>query len=93
MGLSLKHLSQYADEGEDMLHRIVTGDESWVHHYQPETKRASMEWKHPSSPAAVQREVRMWLRQQPKDFYAAGIGTLIKRWDKCINVNGDYVEK
>jgi histone-lysine N-methyltransferase SETMAR len=24
---------------------------------------------------AVQREVRMWLRQQPKDFYAAGIGT------------------
>jgi hypothetical protein len=39
------------------------------------------------------REVRMWQRQQPKDFYAAGIGTLIKRWDKCINVNGDYVEK
>jgi hypothetical protein len=39
------------------------------------------------------REVRMWLRQQPKDFYAAGIGTLIKRWDKRINVNGDYVEK
>jgi head-tail adaptor len=42
---------------------------------------------------AVQREVRMWLRQQPKDFYAAGIGTLIKWWDRCINVNGDYVEK
>jgi hypothetical protein len=38
------------------------------------------------------REVRMWLRQQPIDFYAAGIGTLIKRWDKCINVNGDYVK-
>jgi hypothetical protein len=36
----------------------------------------------------------MWLRQQPKkDFYAGGIGTLIKWWDKCINVNGDYVEK
>jgi head-tail adaptor len=42
---------------------------------------------------AVQLEVRMWLRQQPKDFYAAGIGTLIKRWDKCINVNVDYVGK
>jgi hypothetical protein len=23
---------------EDMLNRIVTGDESWVHHYQPESK-------------------------------------------------------
>jgi histone-lysine N-methyltransferase SETMAR len=32
-----------------MLNRIVTGDESWVHHYQPKSKRASMQWKHPSS--------------------------------------------
>jgi hypothetical protein len=34
-----------------------------------------------------------WLRQQSKDFYAAGFDTLIKRWDKCINVGGGYVEK
>jgi hypothetical protein len=42
MGLSLQHLQ---------LSRIVTGDESWVNHYEPETKRASMQWKHPASPA------------------------------------------
>jgi hypothetical protein len=36
MGLSLQPLLQYADEGEDMLNRILTGNESWVHHYQPE---------------------------------------------------------
>jgi hypothetical protein len=30
MGLSLKLLLQYADEGEDILNRIVTGDESFV---------------------------------------------------------------
>jgi hypothetical protein len=49
VGLSLQHLLRYGDEGEDtsMLNRIVTGDESWVHHYQPESKRVSM--KHPSS--------------------------------------------
>jgi hypothetical protein len=35
MGLSLQRLLRYAD-GEDMLNRIVTGDESWLHHYQPE---------------------------------------------------------
>jgi hypothetical protein len=28
-----------------------------------------------------------------KDFYAAGFNTLVKRWDKCINVGGGYVEK
>jgi hypothetical protein len=37
MGLSL-HLLQYADEGEDMFNRTVTGDESWMHHYQPKSK-------------------------------------------------------
>jgi hypothetical protein len=31
--------------------------------------------------------------QQPKKFYAAGFQGLVKRWDKCLNVQGDYVEK
>jgi hypothetical protein len=44
---------RYHNEGHDMLARIVTGDESWVHHYQPEAKHASMQWKHPVSPAKV----------------------------------------
>ena len=28
------------------LARIVTHDETWVHHFDPETKRRSMIWKH-----------------------------------------------
>jgi hypothetical protein len=31
---------------------------------------------------------RKWLRQQSKDFCAAGFDALVKRWDKCINVGG-----
>jgi hypothetical protein len=38
-------------------------------------------------------QVRKWLRQQSKDFYAAGFDALVKLWDKCINVGGGYVEK
>jgi hypothetical protein len=38
-------------------------------------------------------EVWKWLRQEPKDFYPAGFDALVKRWDKCINVGGGYVEK
>jgi hypothetical protein len=34
-----------------------------------------------------------WFRQQPKEFYAAGFQGLVKRWDKCLNVQGDYGEK
>jgi hypothetical protein len=51
LGLSLQHPSRYADEGEDTLNRIVTGDESWVHHCQSESKHASVQCKHPSSPS------------------------------------------
>ncbi|GBM21097.1 Mariner Mos1 transposase [Araneus ventricosus] len=41
----------------------------------------------------VQHEVLLWMRQQPKEFYGAGIGALIKPLDKCINIGEDYVEK
>jgi hypothetical protein len=36
---------------------------------------------------------RNWLRQQSEDFYAADFDALIKRWDKCINVGGRYIEE
>jgi hypothetical protein len=41
----------------------------------------------------VEMEVRKWLRQQSKNFYAEGVKGLVKRWDECINVSGGYVEK
>jgi hypothetical protein len=41
----------------------------------------------------VAMEVTAWFRQQAKEFYAAGFQGLVKRWDKCLNVQGDYVEK
>jgi hypothetical protein len=43
MDLSVQHLLWYADEGENMLNRIVIGHESRLHHYQPSSKRASMQ--------------------------------------------------
>jgi len=37
-------------EGDGFLGRIVTGDETWVHYHQLETKKVSKEWCHTSSP-------------------------------------------
>jgi len=31
------------------LERIITTDETWVHHYEPESKAQSMAWKCPTS--------------------------------------------
>jgi hypothetical protein len=44
-----RHLNRYHLGGDDFLKNIATGDESWVHHYDPENKRQSMEYHHPSS--------------------------------------------
>jgi hypothetical protein len=38
-------------------------------------------------------QVRKWLRQQSKEFYAAGFEALVKRCDKYINVGEGYFEK
>jgi hypothetical protein len=38
-------------------------------------------------------EARKWLRKQSKDFCAAGFEALVKQWNKCITVGGEYVEK
>ena len=41
-----RHLARYREEGDNILQQIVTGDETWIHHYEPESKRQSMQWKH-----------------------------------------------
>jgi hypothetical protein len=42
---------------------------------------------------AMERDVTAWFRQQPKEFYAAGFQVLVKRYDKYLNVQGNYVDK
>ena len=49
MDIWQKHLDRYGNERVIILDRIITGDVTWVHHYEPESKRQSMEWKHPQS--------------------------------------------
>jgi len=34
-----------------------------------------------------------WLNSQAAVWYEEGISKLVSRYDKCLNVQGDYVEK
>ena len=38
------------EEGDQLLFNIVTGDESWIHQFDHEEKRPSMQYRHTSSP-------------------------------------------
>jgi hypothetical protein len=39
-------LKRYHKEGDKFLLNIVTGDESRIHHFDPEEKRLSMQYRH-----------------------------------------------
>ena len=43
-------LLQQSHADPTFLSRLITGDETWVYGYDPETKQQSSQWKRPSSP-------------------------------------------
>lgn len=43
-------LQRYEREADEFLDSIVITDETWVHYFTPESKRASMQWRHTTSP-------------------------------------------
>ena len=44
-------LKRYCEKGDQFLLYIGTRDESWIYHFDPEEKRLSMQYRHPSSPS------------------------------------------
>jgi histone-lysine N-methyltransferase SETMAR len=41
----------------------------------------------------INEDVKAAIRTQDTDFYQQEFFKLVKRWDKCINASGNYVEK
>jgi hypothetical protein len=47
-----------------------------------------------SSEEVVIGAMQNWLKTQPKNFFSDEIKKkLVKRWNRCVEVEGDYVEK
>jgi hypothetical protein len=40
----------------------------------------------------VKQVVTSWLQALDTDFFYADVQALVPLWDKCLNVNGDYLE-
>lgn len=51
--LSDSLLSQYDQDPEQFEARFLTNDETWLHHFDPETKQQSAQWKTPSEPTPI----------------------------------------
>lgn len=52
-------LNRLEREGNGFLNRIITCDETWVHHYTPESKMASMEWRRKDETRPVKAKTRL----------------------------------
>jgi hypothetical protein len=48
---------------------------------------------HYETDEVVQKAVRSWLRGAGTDVYRRGIYKSLQRWQKCIQRDGDFVEK
>lgn len=48
--ISQSCLDLLQQDPDRFLARFITMDETWLHHYDPETKKQSMTWKRPTSP-------------------------------------------
>jgi hypothetical protein len=56
------------------------------------SRRKHLAGKHFATDADVKQAVTYWLQTLDTDVLHAEIQVLMLRWDKCINVSGDYVE-
>ncbi|XP_069680131.1 histone-lysine N-methyltransferase SETMAR-like isoform X2 [Periplaneta americana] len=63
LGAALTFLQRYHDDGDGFLDRIVTGDETWISHFTPETKQQSMHWWHNGSPVRTKFKQTLSVRK------------------------------
>jgi len=75
-------LNQYKAEGDSFLDHVITGEETWCHHYEPESKQQSMEWRHVNSPS----------KKRFKTLPSAGKVICTVFWDRQGVILLDFLE-
>ena len=81
--LSQENIAIFEADQASFIDRFLTQDECWVHHFEPETKKQSMQWKHPGSPP----------QKKAKVVSSAGKVMASVFWDAKGIVFIDYLEK
>ena len=76
-------LARFEADPDCFVEHFLTQDECWVHHFEPETKRQSMQWKYSTSPAP----------KKAKTVSSAGKVMASIFWDAKGIVLNDYLQK
>ena len=88
---SIEILSLFNEDTENFLNRLVTQDETWVPHFDPETKAESRQWKHSDSPPPRKFKVSKSVGKIMVSVFwdASGI-LLVDFLEKGRSINGEY---
>ncbi|KAG5313031.1 MOS1T transposase, partial [Pseudoatta argentina] len=74
-------------------HRIVTGDEKWIHYDNPKRRKS---WGKPGadrrfhSYEEAQKWIDSWIASKDMSFFRRGIHVLPERWSKVVESDGKY---
>ncbi|CAH2257986.1 jg25254 [Pararge aegeria aegeria] len=77
------------EDQDGVLTRIVTGDETWVHHYEPESKQDSMQWHKKGTPPPKKFKVSQSAGKIMATIFWDSI-LLIDYKDKGVSITGEY---
>jgi len=80
------------ESDSNFLNTVITGDESWVYGYDPETKAQSSQWKHSSSPRPKKaRQVRSNVKVL-LTFFSTPVGWCITNMHHKAKPSPEYYE-
>jgi hypothetical protein len=83
MKISEQCLERFNKNKTDFVHRFITMDETWIHHYTPESKQQSKQWT----------EARCSVPKKKRSVPSAGKVMASVFWDAEGISFIDYVEK
>ena len=75
--LACSELLEYCHSEKTFSQRVVIGDETWVHHFKPESKRASMECRHPTSPRSKKFKSQQSAGKVVVTVFWASVGVIL----------------
>jgi hypothetical protein len=78
-----QRLQRYEREVAECLDSVVTCDETWVHYFTPESKRASKQWKHTQSPPPQ--------KEEQQQFFSAEKIIAAVLWDSKGIIHQDFL--
>ena len=84
-------LEVYNANPEDFHTRLVTGDETWLHHWDLDTKKESMQWKYPGLPLPMKFRTQPSASKVMATVFWDSIGIILIDYKPAgTSITGEY---